>query len=191
MAPKALEGVRVLEYGSFIAAPFASRLMADLGAQVIKVEPPDGDRSRAYGPFPYDVPESEASGLFLHLNASKQGVTLDIASASGARMLKALLATADIFLENCEPGYLESIDLGVGATAARAMRASLHRALVASIVTKLPAPATTISISARGMNRRYEPALCAMRSVPPAKGRVLPAERPRRPKASWSVEGEA
>ncbi len=128
MAPKALEGVRVLEYGSFIAAPFASRLMADLGATVIKVEPPVGDRSRAFGPFPHDVPESEASGLFLHVNANKLGVTLDITSPSGARMLKALLATTDIFVENCEPGYLE----GLGLSPSK-LRASNPRLIVTSL----------------------------------------------------------
>jgi crotonobetainyl-CoA:carnitine CoA-transferase CaiB-like acyl-CoA transferase len=111
VTPKALEGLRVLEYGSFIAAPFAARLMADLGAMVIKIEPPQGDRARRYGPFPGDAPSDEASGLFLHINAGKRAVTLDVEAPSGQRLLQALLAWADLFIEHSEPGSLEALGL--------------------------------------------------------------------------------
>lgn len=128
MAPKALAGLRVLEYGPFIAVPFAGRMLADLGATVIKIEPPEGDRSRRYGPFPGDEPSGEASGLFLHLNANKQSITLNIEMPSGRRLLHALLAWADLLLDGCEPGELESLDL----TPSR-LRAENPRLIVTSV----------------------------------------------------------
>ena len=69
MSEKALAGVKVVEYANFISGPFCTKLMADLGAEVIKVEKPGvGDEAREYGPFPNDVPHPERSGLFLFLN---------------------------------------------------------------------------------------------------------------------------
>jgi crotonobetainyl-CoA:carnitine CoA-transferase CaiB-like acyl-CoA transferase len=67
MSKKALSGLKVVEYGSFISAPYCTKLMADMGAEVIKVElPGTGDESRNHGPFPDDVPYPEKSGLFLY-----------------------------------------------------------------------------------------------------------------------------
>ena len=83
-----LEGLVVVEFGSFISAPFCSKLMADLGAEVIKVEMPfRGDEARQYGPFPDDIPNNEKSGLFLYLNNNKYGVTLDPGTESGRKIL--------------------------------------------------------------------------------------------------------
>ena len=71
MAEQALENLRVVEWGNFISAPYCTKLLADMGAEVIKVELPDtGDEARKYGPFPGDAPDSEKSGLFLYLNIS-------------------------------------------------------------------------------------------------------------------------
>src|ERR1700693_2392608 len=78
MPERALEGVTVVECGRTGAAAYGAKLMADLGADVIKVEPPEGDPARALGPFPGHQPHSEKSGTFLYLNTNKRGVTLDV-----------------------------------------------------------------------------------------------------------------
>ena len=83
----ALSGLRVLEVGGQVSAAYATRLLADLGADVIKVEPPDGDETRRIGPFPEDAPHAEKSGLFLHLNANKRGITLNLRDTSGRSSL--------------------------------------------------------------------------------------------------------
>jgi crotonobetainyl-CoA:carnitine CoA-transferase CaiB-like acyl-CoA transferase len=87
-----LAGIRVLELASGIAGPYCGRLLAGLGADVIKIEPAEGDWTRRDGPFPGDVPDPERSGLFLHLNTGKRGVLLPGAD------LAALFAGADVLL---------------------------------------------------------------------------------------------
>ena len=72
------KGLKVLDLGQGISAPFCAKLFADLGATVIKVEPPEGDYSRTLGPFPNDVPDIDASGTFLGVNTNKSGLVLDI-----------------------------------------------------------------------------------------------------------------
>lgn len=101
--PGMLSGVRVIEYGEGIAAAFGAKLMADLGADVIKVEPHTGDGTRRRGPFPNDAPDPEQSGLFLYLNNNKRGVTLDLAEPHGRESFGRLLAGADIFIHNVHP----------------------------------------------------------------------------------------
>lgn len=101
MKERALSDLKVVEWGSFMSAAFCTKLMADLGAEVIKVEPPGiGDESRRYGPFPNDIPHSEKSGLFLYLNTNKLGVTLDPSQETGRDILIRLLKEADVFVEN-------------------------------------------------------------------------------------------
>ena len=91
----ALDGVRVVEWGSFVSAPFCGKMLAELGADVIKVEPPVyGDESRRHGPFPQNVPDAERSGLFLFANLNKRGITLDPQSATGREWLERLLETS-------------------------------------------------------------------------------------------------
>ncbi len=96
--PRALEGLRVLELGDFAAAPLCARIFGDLGAEVVKVEPPHGDSARSYGPFPGDVPDPERSGLFLYLNYNKRGITLDLASAEGRAALDQMLVATDVLV---------------------------------------------------------------------------------------------
>jgi crotonobetainyl-CoA:carnitine CoA-transferase CaiB-like acyl-CoA transferase len=109
---QALSGLKVVEYGSFISAPYCTKLMGDLGAEVIKVEEPGyGDESRSYGPFPDDVPHPERSGLFLYLNGNKLGITLNVKEHTGRKMLEELLKQADVFVESNPPG--EMADLGI------------------------------------------------------------------------------
>ncbi|MBI4201457.1 MAG: CoA transferase [Chloroflexi bacterium] len=107
-----LEGVRVVDLGRGIPGAFTGKLLGALGAQVVKVEPPDGDPLRKQGPFPQDLPHSERSGLFLYLNTGKQGVTLDLSSESGRTLFLRLAAWADIIVEDLAPKELPSLGLG-------------------------------------------------------------------------------
>ena len=101
MNAQALSGLKVLEYGEFVAAPYCGKLLADLGADVIKVEKPGtGDHARENGPFPQDKPDIEKSGLFLYLNTNKRGVTLDLKKAAGRKVFQELVKWADVLIEN-------------------------------------------------------------------------------------------
>ena len=109
--PRALEGVTVVELNNTQAAAYGAKLMADLGATVIKVEPPHGDPARALGPFPNHEPHAEKSGTFLYLNTNKQGVTLDITTSSGRDALDKLLATADVLMHDFTPSQADALGL--------------------------------------------------------------------------------
>ncbi|MBI3978084.1 MAG: CoA transferase [Chloroflexi bacterium] len=107
-----LVGVRVLEIGGNIAGPFATRLMAQYGAEVIKVERPGtGDPLRHTGPFVGNAPHPETSIPFLYLNTNKQSITLNLASARGRRILLDLAVQADVVVENLRPGTLAAWNL--------------------------------------------------------------------------------
>jgi len=109
----ALGDVKVVEYGNLIGAPYCSKLMADLGAEVIKVEKPgEGDVARSRQPFLNDIPGIEHSGLFLYLNANKLGVTLNLEKPAGREIFKRLIKDADILVENTECGELDELGLG-------------------------------------------------------------------------------
>jgi crotonobetainyl-CoA:carnitine CoA-transferase CaiB-like acyl-CoA transferase len=108
----ALEGLRVVDLSQGIAGPYCARLLADCGAEVIKVEPPAGDYARRLGPFPDDVPHHDRGGLFIHLNGNKKSVTLDAGSESGRAVLRRLLAKADVLVESEAPGRMASLGLG-------------------------------------------------------------------------------
>jgi crotonobetainyl-CoA:carnitine CoA-transferase CaiB-like acyl-CoA transferase len=103
-----LEGVRVIDLTRGVAGPYASKLLADQGADVIKLEPPGGDPSRAFGPFPNDEPHPERSGLFLHLNRNKRSLVIEPASPEGAGIIQALAAEAQIVLEDYAPGSADA-----------------------------------------------------------------------------------
>jgi len=113
MNPGALDGVSVLEIGTLVAAPYCGKLLADLGADVVKVERPGvGDPARRRGPFPDDAPHPERSALFLYLNTSKRSITLDPATEAGGRIFRELAAEVDILIEDTPPGTLEPLGLG-------------------------------------------------------------------------------
>jgi len=97
---QALSGLRVVELGTYITAPFCTRVLADLGAEVIKVEPPAGEITRSYGPFPGDKKAADKSALFLYLNAGKKGVSLDLSTREGKESFKQIIRGADILVEN-------------------------------------------------------------------------------------------
>ena len=88
MSRRALEGIKVVEYATMVSGPYCGKMLADRGADVIKVEPPEGDPSRRCGPFPKDGKHPEKSALFLYANTSKRGITLDIENPEGLGPLK-------------------------------------------------------------------------------------------------------
>ncbi|MFC7331038.1 CaiB/BaiF CoA transferase family protein [Marinactinospora rubrisoli] len=103
-----LSGTKVVEVGAFMAAPFATMQLADLGADVIKIENPGGgDAVRAIGPF-----VEGRSSPFLRLNRNKRSVALDLKTAEGAAVLRRLLDDADVLVQNLRPGAMERLGLG-------------------------------------------------------------------------------
>lgn len=110
--PGALNGVRVVEWGSLVSAPFCGKVLAELGAAVIKVEPPGvGEAARQRGPFPAGAPHPERSGLYLFANLNKRGITLNLQSGRGRELLGRLLESADVFLENQPLALVEELGL--------------------------------------------------------------------------------
>ncbi len=108
--PLPLTGVRVVDYSHFLAGPFLSRCLAALGADVIKVErPQNGDAGRAHPIF-----VDGQSGYFLQQNMGKRGVCVNIKDPRGLAMLRKLIETADVFVENYRPGALDKLGLGYG-----------------------------------------------------------------------------
>ena len=114
-----LSGLRVLEVGSMLSAPYCGKLLADAGASVIKLEPPSvGDPARRYGPWPGDIPHPERSGLFLYLNSNKQGITANLETPTGRSILRRLAAASDVVAHNVPPADMERLGLDYDALAA-------------------------------------------------------------------------
>jgi crotonobetainyl-CoA:carnitine CoA-transferase CaiB-like acyl-CoA transferase len=111
-AEKALEGIKVLEFASFVSGPYCSKLLADLGAEVIKIEEPGiGDEARRRGPYLDDMPHPEKSGLFLYLNTNKLSVTLDPKTKTGKKVLLELVKWADILIGDKSPRETQGLGL--------------------------------------------------------------------------------
>ncbi|MGZ8514641.1 MAG: CaiB/BaiF CoA transferase family protein [Candidatus Limnocylindrales bacterium] len=121
-----LHGLRVLELASVLAGPYCAMVLADLGADVIKVEPLDGDATRGYGP-PWinpDAPAAERTAVyFLSVNRNKRSLRLDLATAEGREVVRRLIGRTDVLVENFRPGGLER--LGFPETALRAINPKL------------------------------------------------------------------
>jgi len=107
-----LAGVTVVELATDVSGPFIGKLLGDFGADVIKIEPPDGDRSRRHGPFPGKTIDPEQSALFLHLNTNKRSAVADLNTVVGQELVRALTAGADVLLESFPPGQLAAWNLG-------------------------------------------------------------------------------
>ncbi len=109
---RALEGIKVLDLTHHIAGPYCTKLLADFGARVTKVERPgSGDASRAMPPFAGDDPHPEKSLPFLYLNTNKRSVTLDLKSVTGRRLLHRLAEDSDVIVENFRPKTLPSLGI--------------------------------------------------------------------------------
>jgi len=112
---RALEGLSVVELAGFISGPYCGMLLAGLGAGVTKIEEPGiGDISRRCGPFPSDIPHPDRSGLFLYLNRNKQGITLNVKTATGRGILLRLLKDANVFIEDMPPKLSKRLKLDYG-----------------------------------------------------------------------------
>ena len=107
----ALAGLRILDLTDY-RAQLCARLMADMGADVIKVEPPAGDLARRIGPFLDDIPHRDRSLFFWFYNLNKRSLTLDIANPQGAELLLDLARSADIVIESFKPGAIREMGLG-------------------------------------------------------------------------------
>ena len=112
MSEGALEGLRILDLTQGVAGPYCTKLLSDYGADVLKIERPEGgDPARRAGPFPDDEPHPERGGLFLDLNTGKRSVTLNLKTESGQRILRRLAADSDAVVENFRPGTLARLGL--------------------------------------------------------------------------------
>jgi crotonobetainyl-CoA:carnitine CoA-transferase CaiB-like acyl-CoA transferase len=125
----ALGDLKIIELSEMVAGPFCTKVMADLGAEVIKIEKPrEGDSARQRGPFPHDQPHPDRSTLFLYLNTNKRGITLDVTKPEGARIFRELVKDADILVETQKPGALAALGLGYNS-----LKALNPRLIMASI----------------------------------------------------------
>ena len=108
MKKRPLEGIRILDFSQVLAAPFCGMMLADLGAEVIKVERPgNGDISREYGPYVNDI-----SLYFCQYNRGKKGLAVDMRSEAGKAVVMDLVAEVDIVIENFKAGTLEKLGIG-------------------------------------------------------------------------------
>jgi crotonobetainyl-CoA:carnitine CoA-transferase CaiB-like acyl-CoA transferase len=108
----ALAGLQVIDLTQHIVGPYATKLLADYGADVVKIERPDGgDGARRLGPFFGDVANDEGSGLFLHLNTNKRSVALNLKHPRGREILLELVREADVIVESFAPRVMPSLSL--------------------------------------------------------------------------------
>ncbi len=108
----ALEGVSVLDLTHCIAGPYCTRLLAGFGADVLKIEPPGGERGRRMAPFFQDEPGPDASLPFAYLNTGKRSMTLNLKTEEGRDILRSLLPETDVLVENFAPRVMPSLGLG-------------------------------------------------------------------------------
>src|SRR4051812_18083935 len=102
-----LDQIRVLDFTNMLSGPYCTRLLADLGAEVIKVEPPAGDHNRSRRPV-----RDGYSSFFGHLNCGKKSIVLDLKTASGRDAATGLAAKSDIIVENWRPGVAARLGIG-------------------------------------------------------------------------------
>ena len=128
MSSGALSGVKIIDLTHHIAGPYATKLLADFGADVLKIERPSGDPTRRRPPFYHDQPDSGKSLPFLYLNTNKRSVTLNLKSETGPAILFELLADADALVENFAPGVMDTLGLDEST-----LRAHNPRLVMASV----------------------------------------------------------
>ncbi|MCX5820354.1 MAG: CoA transferase [Deltaproteobacteria bacterium] len=108
---RALEGIRVVDLSHVLAAPTTSMYLADLGAEVIHIEPPHGDDSREFGPFA-GQPDKNRSGYFISLNRNKKGMVLDLKQEKAKEILRQLIKVSDVIVENYRPTTMRKMGFG-------------------------------------------------------------------------------
>jgi crotonobetainyl-CoA:carnitine CoA-transferase CaiB-like acyl-CoA transferase len=136
-APGPLAGIRVIDLSTVLAGPYATMLLADLGADVVKVEPPGGDATRGWGPPWVGDAESRTAAYFLAVNRNKRAIRLDLKAPGGAEVLRRLLADADVLVDNFRPGTLDR--LGFGDDELRALNPRLVHLAISGYGTTGPA----------------------------------------------------
>src|SRR5215212_7583000 len=103
-----LQGIRILDFSRILAGPYCTMVLADMGAEVIKIERPGtGDETRAWGPF-----VGGESAYFLCVNRNKKSVTVDLSKPDGQTIIRDLATAADVLVENFRPGTMEKLGLG-------------------------------------------------------------------------------
>ena len=107
----ALNGIRVIDLSHVLAAPTTTMFLADLGAEVIHVEPPQGDDAREFGPFAGKA-DKNRSGYFISLNRNKKSMVLNLRHEQGKGILRKLLENADVVVENYRPGTMKKTTAG-------------------------------------------------------------------------------
>ena len=143
----ALAGLRVLELGSLVAVPYCGKLLAALGADLVKIEPTGtGDPSRRRGPFPGDDPHLERSGTFLYLNTGKRSVTLDVEDPQGLEMLRQLASQADVIIHDSPPAFAATRGL------TREFLGELNQALIVAAVTPFGSSGPNAEYAAHDVN---------------------------------------
>jgi glutaryl-CoA transferase len=115
--PGPLAGIRVLELSTVLAGPYSGMVLADLGADVIKVEPPDGDATRGYGPPWVEAGDERVAAYFLAVNRNKRSLRLDLRQEGGRQILRRLLEKSDVLIENHRPGGLAKLGFDDGRLA--------------------------------------------------------------------------
>src|SRR5437660_6311249 len=117
--PGALEGLKVIDLSRVLGGPYCAQMLADHGADVIKVEPPQGDEVRDWGPPFHDQPDgTRDASYFIGVNRNKRSIGLDLGRPEGREVLLRLLAGADVLVENFKPGATERWGLGFDAVLA-------------------------------------------------------------------------
>ena len=111
MSERALEGVKVLDLTHHISGPYCTKLLADFGADVLKIERPGGDPARRMAPFYHDEIDPEKSLVFAYLNTNKKSVTLNLKSEKGIQILRSLIQESDVLVENFSPRVMVSLGL--------------------------------------------------------------------------------
>jgi crotonobetainyl-CoA:carnitine CoA-transferase CaiB-like acyl-CoA transferase len=109
---RTVRALRVVEIADEISGPYCAKLLVDLGAEVTKVEPPNGDPMRRWGPFPGGIADPDRSGLFDYLNAGKRCVTADLSCERDVAMVAGLIGRADVLVDGLAPGALAGYGLG-------------------------------------------------------------------------------
>jgi benzylsuccinate CoA-transferase BbsE subunit/naphthyl-2-methylsuccinate CoA transferase subunit len=126
--PGILAGVQVLDLSTG-GALLCGRLLADLGAEVVAIEPPEGNPARSQGPFWHDQHSAETSLYWLAYSHGKRSVTIDFHNDTGRTTLQRLLGTADVLIESFPPGHLENLGLGYTDVASATPDCHLDHAL--------------------------------------------------------------
>ncbi len=126
-SPGALAGLRVVDLTRVLGGPYATMILSDHGAEVVKVEPPQGDETRDWGPPFQEVSATERdASYFLGVNRNKQAIALDLSKLAGRAVLLRLIETADILVENFKPGTMERWGLGYAADLAPRFPGLIH-----------------------------------------------------------------